>query len=80
MANLKVSIFVRVSGPNGKRSWVPATGKNDPNGPLYLCYYKGSSNFHVRAGIKAKEHVLNFGLLQLADKFFVVHSIVLRRS
>lgn len=50
MANLKVCIVVRVSGPHGKCSWVPATGKNDPNGPLYLRYYKGSSQKHVKAG------------------------------
>jgi len=34
MANLKVSIVVRTTDSNGNRSWVPATGKNDPAGPL----------------------------------------------
>jgi hypothetical protein len=38
MANLKVSIVVRTTNPDGKRGWVPATGKNDPVGPLYLRY------------------------------------------
>ena len=50
MANLKVSIVVRVSGPNGKRRWVRATGKNDPNGPLYLRYYMERFQKHVKAG------------------------------
>ena len=50
MSNLKVTIVVRTKGPNGKRGWVPATGKNDPVGPLYLRYYKGSSPKHIKAG------------------------------
>ena len=50
MANLKVSIVVRTKGPDGKRRWVPATGKNDPAGPLYLRYYTGSYQKHVKAG------------------------------
>jgi hypothetical protein len=50
MANLKVKIVVRVTDPDGKRSWVPATGKNDPKGPFYLRYYEGSSPKHVKAG------------------------------
>jgi hypothetical protein len=41
MANLKVKIVVRVTDPEGKRSWVPATGKNDPNGPLYSPLLQG---------------------------------------
>lgn len=36
MAKLKVSIVVRTKDSDGKRGWVPATGKNDPAGPLYL--------------------------------------------
>jgi integrase len=50
MANLKVSIVVRTKGPDGKRGWVPATGKNDPAGPLYLRYYAGSCQKHSKAG------------------------------
>jgi hypothetical protein len=29
MANLKVSIVVRTTGPDGRRGWVKATGKNE---------------------------------------------------
>jgi hypothetical protein len=50
MANLKVSIVVRTKDSDGKRGWVPAAGKNDPAGPLYLRYYNGSSPKHVKAG------------------------------
>jgi len=50
MANLKVSIVVRITDSNGKRGWVPATGKNDPAGPLYLRYYHGSIAKHIKAG------------------------------
>jgi hypothetical protein len=50
MANLKVIIFVRTTSPEGKRGWVPATGKNDPAGPLYLRWYEGSAARHVKAG------------------------------
>ncbi len=50
MSNLKVTIVVRTKGPDRKRGWVPATGKNDPVGPLYLRYYKGSSPRHIKAG------------------------------
>ena len=30
MANLKVSIVVRTTNPDGKRRWTPASGTNDP--------------------------------------------------
>lgn len=50
MANLKVRIVVRATCPDGKRGWVPATGKNDPVGPLYLRYYQGSFPKYVKAG------------------------------
>lgn len=50
MANLKVSIVVRVTDSDGNRNWVPATGTNDPQGPYYLRYYKGSKPKHVKAG------------------------------
>ena len=36
MANLRVTIVIRTTSPEGKRGWVKATGKNDPAGPLYL--------------------------------------------
>lgn len=50
MANLKVSIVVRTTSPEGKRGWVPAIGKSDPPGPLYLRYYQGSRPKHIKAG------------------------------
>jgi hypothetical protein len=50
MSNLKAIIVVRTKGPDRKRGWVPATGKNDPVGPQYLRYYKGSSPKHIKAG------------------------------
>jgi integrase len=50
MANLKVTIVVRTTSSDGKRGWVPATGKNDPSGPLYLRWYEGSSAKHQFAG------------------------------
>jgi len=50
MANLRVRIVVRTKGSDGKRSWVPATGKNDPAGPLYLRYYRGPSPKYIKAG------------------------------
>lgn len=50
MANLKVSIVVRTTDPNGKRGWVPATGKTDPAGPLNLRYYQRSVPKHIKAG------------------------------
>jgi hypothetical protein len=42
MANLKVVIVVRATD-EGKRNWVPATGKKDPAGPLYLRHYEGGT-------------------------------------
>jgi integrase len=42
MANLKVVIVVRTTD-EGKRNWVPATGKKDPAGSLYLRHYEGST-------------------------------------
>jgi hypothetical protein len=48
MANLKVSIVVRTTGPDGRRGSVNATGKNDPAGPLYLRWYAGSKPQHKK--------------------------------
>lgn len=48
MANLKVSIVVRPTV--GKRTPVPATGKNDPAGSYYLRYCVGNVPKLVKAG------------------------------
>ncbi len=50
MANLKVSIVVRVSLPDGRRNWIAATGKDCRPGPLYLRYSVGASPRYVKAG------------------------------
>ena len=50
MANLKVSVVVRTTGPEGKRGWVKANGKTDPPGPLYLRYCQGSKPRYEKAG------------------------------
>jgi len=50
MANLKVVIVIRTK-IDGKRGWVPATGKkSDPAGPLYLRWYAGGAARYVLAG------------------------------
>jgi len=48
MANLKVVVVVRTTSPDGRRGWQPATGKNDPAGPLYLRWYEGSKARHEK--------------------------------
>jgi integrase len=45
----KVTIVIRVTNSDGKRSWVPATGKQDPEGPLYLRHTVRSQPKYVRA-------------------------------
>jgi integrase len=45
----KVTIVIRTTSPEGKRGWHVATGKNDPDGPLYLRYCVGSQPKYVRA-------------------------------
>ncbi|HWF39104.1 MAG TPA: hypothetical protein VG322_11325 [Candidatus Acidoferrales bacterium] len=47
MANLKVTIVVRVA-QNGKRSWLPASGKGDPSGSYYLRYCQGKIPKYVK--------------------------------
>lgn len=50
MANLKVSLKIRVTA-GGVRSWVPATGRSiDPKGPFYLCWCEGSTPKFKKAG------------------------------
>lgn len=50
MANLKVTIVVRTTSPEGKRSWVVANGKTDPPGGYYLRHCQGSSPKYIKAG------------------------------
>lgn len=47
MANLKVTIVVRVA-QDGKRRWVPAKGKGDPSGSYYLRYCQGKIPKYVK--------------------------------
>ena len=55
MANLKVSIVVRTTSPEGKRGWVKANGKTDPPGPLYLRHCHGSKPRYEKAGASFDE-------------------------
>jgi integrase len=50
MANLRVTIVVRTTSPEGKRGWIKANGKTDPPGPLYLRYCQGSKPRYEKAG------------------------------
>jgi hypothetical protein len=50
MANLKATIVVRTTSPEGKRSWVVANGKTDPPGGYYLRHCHGSSPKYIKAG------------------------------
>jgi integrase len=50
MANLKVTIVVRTTSPEGKRSWVVANGKTDPPGGYYLRHCQGSSPKYIKVG------------------------------
>jgi integrase len=55
MANLKVSIVVRTTSPEGKRGWVKANGKTDPPGPLYLRHCQGIKPRYEKAGASFDE-------------------------
>jgi len=49
MANLTVTILIRTT-QNGKRAWIPATGKNDPAGAFYLRWCQGSRPRFTKVG------------------------------
>ena len=53
MANLCVTIVVRTTGI--KRTWVKATGKNDPPGSYYLRYCQRSTPRYIKAGASFDE-------------------------
>ena len=49
MANLTVTILIRTT-QDGKRAWIPATGKNDPAGAFYIRWCQGSRSRFTKAG------------------------------
>src|ERR1035441_465333 len=53
MGNLCVTIVVRTTGI--KRTWVKATGKNDPAGSYYLRYCQRSTSRYIKAGASFDE-------------------------
>jgi len=57
MANLKVTIVVRATTPEGRRSWVVANGKTDPPGVYYLrhCGSGPGASLAVVAALLARE-------------------------
>jgi integrase len=62
MANLKASIVIRTTSPEGKRGWVKATGKkSDPAGPLYIRYCDGSAPKYVKKFIDSESKEVEVG-------------------
>ena len=49
MANLTVTILIRTT-QDGKRAWIPATGKKDPAGAFYIRWCEGSRSRFTKAG------------------------------